>query len=76
MQKSVHDRMTADKTEKTLMVKLTWNHFDGMVDLLPFASIIALKQPVNNEVAVISHYRALNIKSNIQKLNMRNQNEG
>lgn len=37
--------------------KLTWDHLDGSVDLLPVLSM--LKLPVENEVAVISHHGAL-----------------
>lgn len=37
--------------------ELTWDHFDGSVDLFPVLSMFKL--PVEDEVAVISHHRAL-----------------
>lgn len=37
--------------------ELTWDHFDGSVDFFPVLRM--LKLPVEDEVAVISHHRAL-----------------
>lgn len=40
-----------------LLTELTWDHFDGSVDLFPVLSM--LKLPVEDEVTVIGHHRAL-----------------
>lgn len=37
--------------------QLTWNHLDGHINLLPV--VHALKFPVQDEVAVVSHHRTL-----------------